>query len=363
MQKRFFIAFAVILTIVVGSIFIGLHRESVSSAEKSLVAKLKEKFDACRVSARDVKSEYIICAKREVPRAIKDFSARMILAAVEKNFMSEDNAGRIYCHDIAHEVGRELARRARGSIQDTLSQCDATCNNGCFHGVLQEALLSLPQNTALKNIYRLCEPLFFHSPASETECFHGLGHGIMSLTKNNLQKSLGICDSLFFMNNRELCYSGAFMEGLVDTLHGEPAVVDPLHTLSLCKTLDSKYQGACYLVLGSAGLGGGGQDFTWAFTRCDNEAPEEYQENCYTSVGYQIGVQKKWEVASSMAVCHDAKVHQKNGCYLGLISDFLKGTRTSPDVSQICGQIESEYRQMCRTQRVYSWIMSLPLYI
>lgn len=363
MQKRFFIAFAVILTIVVGHISMRVYAKHTFYEEEVSAVTFKEKLDACRVSARDVKSEYIICAKREVPRAIKDFSARMILAAVEKNFMSEDNAGRIYCHDIAHEVGRELARRARGSIQDTLSQCDATCNNGCFHGVLQEALLSLPQHTALKNLYRLCEPLFFHSPASETECFHGLGHGIMSLTKNNLQKSLGICDSLFFRNDRELCYSGAFMEGLVDTLHGESAVVDPAHALSLCKTLDATYQGACYLVLGSAGLGGGGQDFAWAFTRCDNEVPEEYQENCYMSVGYQIGVQKKWEVASSMAVCHDAKAHQKSGCYLGLISDFLKGTRTSHDVSQICGRIESEYWRMCQTQRVYSWIMSLPLYI
>src|SRR5437867_2527136 len=46
-------------------------------------------------------------------------------------------------------------------------------------------------------------------------CVHGLGHGIMSITRNELFDSLKICDNLTGSWERQSCWGGAFMENVM----------------------------------------------------------------------------------------------------------------------------------------------------
>ena len=102
-----------------------------------------------------------------------------------------------------------------------------TCNSGYYHGVLQVALAGLPRNVVVKKSQRLCS-----APAVNTEefllyqCVHGLGHGLMIYSGDDLPWSLRTCHKLLTDFDRVSCTGGVFMQNL-DTTMGTSRYLKP----------------------------------------------------------------------------------------------------------------------------------------
>src|SRR4029453_9301400 len=126
-----------------------------------------------------------------------------------------------------------------------------TCNSGYYHGVLQVALAGLPRAVVVKKAQHLC-----NAPAVNTEefllyqCVHGLGHGLMIYSGNDLPWSLRTCHKLLTDFDRVSCTGGVFMQNL-DTTMGTSRYLrakDPLYPCTAVAQHDKVY---CYLMVTS----------------------------------------------------------------------------------------------------------------
>src|SRR6185295_8507310 len=86
----------------------------------------------------------------------------------------------------------------------------------------------------------------------QSQCLHGIGHGIMAWSGYALPDALRHCDAL--EPGRQPCYTGVFMENIVGSLDshhsGQPAGSrylsnDPQYP---CTIVDDKHKESCYLL-------------------------------------------------------------------------------------------------------------------
>lgn len=137
------------------------------------------------------------------------------------------------CHTIMHSFGRMLYEMHQ-STNDALSKCRSNCADGCTMGVM-ESLLKVNQNkhVTLKDVVKssgaICNEMRGTKNAS-SNCYHGLGHGIVRLANYDYIKSLDICDLVRVEGLRE-CYSGVSMEIFTptDDVHALTENADPYH--------------------------------------------------------------------------------------------------------------------------------------
>jgi hypothetical protein len=77
------------------------------------------------------------------------------------------------------------------------------CGSGYIHGVIEEHFAHVKDvNTEM---FKVCA-------TQEGKCFHGVGHGFMYYTYNDLPQSLQLCDKYTDSFARINCYDGVFME-------------------------------------------------------------------------------------------------------------------------------------------------------
>ena len=151
---------------------------------------------------------------------------------------------KVRCHDMAHEAGR-LSYELYGVAAFRITPHE--CDSGAIHGVL-EALFADRGTTYLEDDMRaVCSGI---NSYRASDCYHGVGHGIMAWSGYELHESLGICDILDEQPQRESCYAGVFMEngvagssGLSDHQSEYISSVDPHYP---CNEVGQRYVRACY---------------------------------------------------------------------------------------------------------------------
>lgn len=169
-----------------------------------------------------------------------------------------------YCHTQGHQVGR-MVLRATHNFSEALMLCSTHCGNGCFHGVLLEALQgddsiiagTLPTTskggapflkeveghvsmaTIMSRAEELCEKLktLGHTQA---RCAHGLGHVLTQMHAGSWQGGLTGCSVFTNSITQYHCWTGVFMEYI--TASDTHANTNLLHP---CEELPT-WTAACY---------------------------------------------------------------------------------------------------------------------
>lgn len=175
-----------------------------------------------------------VCFQNIANNLLKGRSAQTALAE-----LSQEPSDR--CHTLAHFIGQELYRRA-GSAPEAFNSCDGTCYGGCYHGVVEGYLSG---GGSLDNLTQACSGIVDPSSGLYQDCLHGLGHGVMALTGDNLPQSLAVCDKF---SQPDYCYMGVFMENSSSPTNPDhPSqflkASDPLYP---CDSLAEKYLPTCY---------------------------------------------------------------------------------------------------------------------
>jgi hypothetical protein len=233
-------------------------------------------------------------------------------------------------HPIAHELGA-YALTAYGTIDTTLANCSYKVFGGCFHGALQSYFASLPQIDAsvIQGLPCPSDTLF-----RQYTCLHGVGHGLMLATGNNLTQSLPLCDDLPTSFGQGSCWGGAFMENVVGYMenasgtahhHGSiPQVYyanasDPQYP---CDIVADKYKDSCWLIQTSLILYLHGGDFSYLAKVCPQTGA--WNLTCYQSMGrdasdYALNDPPK--VVSYCALALDAA--GRAACIRGFAADIV----------------------------------------
>ena len=146
----------------------------------------------CRALPFDEKMH---CYQQRLESVLQTQGTEQALTALEEITAQDPEALR-EAHPLVHHVGQQSFTRY-GTAPLALSHCRDVFWSGCYHGVLQAYLSSLPV-VEPPHILPLC-------PTSETvsaysfqryNCLHGLGHGLTIQFRYDLLKSLAFCDTL-----------------------------------------------------------------------------------------------------------------------------------------------------------------------
>jgi len=155
------------------------------------------------------------------------------------------------CHDVAHVVGEEVAKRY--PLEKALSMCTNDCRAGCVHGAIGEGVSLLLGNDAAdleiehRNLPKVLEIGKTFCTESGAVC-HGIGHLVFMATQN-ITDALSACMTVGGKNNHLSCDNGAFMEAAGENSsltykaaplanpnedYGYPCNVVPLEEASAC---------------------------------------------------------------------------------------------------------------------------------
>ncbi len=311
---------------------------------------------ACRVLPFD---ERIQCYQQQLETVLQNEGTEKAITALEQ-ITAEDPEALREAHPLVHHVGQRSFSRY-GTAPLALSHCRDVFWSGCYHGVLQAYLSSLPV-VEPQHILPLC-------PTSETvsaysfqryNCLHGLGHGLTIQFHYDVLKSLAFCDALPGSWDRESCYGGVFMENIVTFQqarratqpgghhHSESATsfLNPQDLLYPCSVLNEKYLRSCYLMQTSAVLTFLNYDFAQAFTQCAR-VEGEHQTTCYRSLGRDISGFTLRDAVRVNELCRLGQGDQIRQCIIGAVKDFIL-TDASPDPGlAFCRTLDGSFKRDC----------------
>jgi len=262
-------------------------------------------------------------------------------------------------------------------VAEAFAQCSESFQSGCYHGVIQAHFAGMDSlGTAEANA--LCEPFRATEAARwiRFQCVHGMGHGLTMLHRHDLVKGLEGCDLLRDSWDRHSCYSGAFMENIVNvTIPHHPASalsheatastpgedhtghhitgtahhesqpkfkpVDSTNQHYPCSIMDERYLRACYEMQTSVMLYNNKGNIAGAARSCDS-APAAMRTVCYASLGRDISSYSQQNHAEGIRMCYFGTARYQPWCYYGLVKNFIDLNARADDGLAFCGSIPGE---------------------
>jgi hypothetical protein len=155
------------------------------------------------------------------------------------------------CHYISHGIGHASLRLNDDVPSNAFLIMQtgdffknvATCGNGYFHGVIEEAAKGITENKALaEKLKSICA-----TASRGTSCYHGAGHAALIQKEYNAKDMVEVCNMISDKPDDVFeCHTGGFMEygqvtgGIGDVKNGKLK-------LTFCDAQERKYQPACYM--------------------------------------------------------------------------------------------------------------------
>ncbi len=254
------------------------------------------------------------------------------------------------CHPLTHVIG-DAAVDKYSTVAEAYTHGDTFCWSGYYHGVL-EGILGKEGQQAISHINDICKEI----PGKDSysfdyyNCVHGLGHGLMAITDDELFQSLKMCDGLTGDWERSSCYGGVFMENvIVDNKNHFTKYLKPSEPLYPCNAVDEKYKGACYLMQTSYMLKVSGGDFAKVFDQC-KQADAGYVDTCYQSLGRDASGRSVSDVAKTRETCYlGSDFEAKSNCVIGAVKDFISYFHSDNQAKALCDSLTEDLKAVCNT--------------
>jgi cytochrome c553 len=249
------------------------------------------------------------------------------------------------CHQISHWIGHAGLAYYKNDAGQALSHGAMTCNSGYYHGVLQLALAGLPRATVVKKARTLCS-----APAVNTEefllyqCVHGLGHGLMIYSGNDLPWSLGTCHKLLTEFDRVSCTGGVFMQNL-DTTMGVSRYLSARNPLYPCTIVGAPDKVYCYLMVTSRILTLDGYNWRKTATWCRRSEPA-WVRTCFESYGRDASGTAQYDPQRTVQLCLEAG-RNAGDCFYGAARDYGNNYAGGAEAVRICAATPARYRGRC----------------
>lgn len=214
------------------------------------------------------------------------------------------------CHGIAHKLGHESFELYGFTRSMEISR--SFCGGGFIHGVIEARFGVLHEYELIDLLKTICAK-------DSQSCNHGIGHGLMILTKMKVDQSLMHCDVLD-LEARSDCYDGVFMHLFDNEETGVyKAVPSVQEALDLCKSKSKIYQVSCAFYAPRIHAHTASSSFD-AADMC-KRMPLELQPACIVGAGTMFGKYVYSDEQKQKIMCEDFSQF-KNG-----ISQCLEGAK------------------------------------
>jgi mono/diheme cytochrome c family protein len=249
------------------------------------------------------------------------------------------------CHQISHWVGHAGLLYYKNDAGTALSHGAMTCNSGYYHGVLQLALAGLPKNKVVKKSQHLCD-----APAVNVDdfllyqCVHGLGHGLMIYSGDDLPWALRACHKLQTSFDRVSCTGGVFMQNL-DTGMITSRFLSKRNPIYPCPIVAEKDKVYCYLMVTSRinTLDGYNWKRTAAWCR---KSETGWVATCFQSFGRDASGATQYHPQQTIHLCSLAGSGESE-CLYGASRDYANDYAGGKQAALLCNQAPGRYRAHC----------------
>ena len=323
-----------------------------------------------RSSCASVGTDRAACYEHHLAHAASAGHVKVAMGALDLMGAADSilrRNGHVYAHAIGIAAGEN-----RADIATTFTQCSESFQSGCYHGIIQAWFAGLDSVSAA-DVNALCSP-FRRAESSRWirfQCVHGMGHGLTMLYDHDLPRALTGCDLLTEWWDRHSCYSGAFMENIVNvTMPHHPASslahhgressdmadmpgmdhrgtaaafkpVNPADPQYPCSVLPERYLAACYEMQTSVMLYNNKGDIAAAAHSCDS-APAAFIITCYASLGRDISSYSAQNHAQAVRMCSLGNPRYQPWCYYGLVKNFIDLNARAADGLALCRSVTTE---------------------
>ncbi len=246
------------------------------------------------------------------------------------------------CHQIGHVIGRAAALRYK-TLSETYKHGDEFCWSGYYHGAIETIAQNIGKDNIVAQMPTVCADFFKTKPYGfdHYNCVHGMGHGLMAVEDNELFKSLEICTGYKDSWEARSCYSGVFMENVMNEINpGKTSKYlkddDPLYP---CTAVENRYKEDCYMMQTSHALIVVNYNYDKIFELCANvEAP--YNINCFQSLGRDVSGQSSSDQAKTVELCMKGPSYEaRNNCFTGAVKDFISYHHNDTEGLAMCAAI------------------------
>lgn len=284
--------------------------------------------------------------------ASKQMQERMKQSGVSAGFtylrglISEQRLRGSDCHILVHDIGH-FAFESYGSFSQAMQHSDELCNSGYIHGLLERGFQEGDQFMAEAPSVCATVP----KGLKTWECYHGIGHGFMYETSNDLPKSIELCEKLDAEGSGP-CVNGVFMENFnsEDSLHPS-AYRSSEHPLRVCQDMSDQYKGDCYVYAPAYYLAEHPDDIEGALLMCA-ESEISYRSTCWLGIGAEIMKQHVPDIRSVEQLCARTGSNERPYCFLG--ATVYYSLHTGIEGAAACDMYSPKIRTWCHSWNIES---------
>lgn len=298
-------------------------------------------------------SANFVCAMNHFEQITRNFGSTIALGNLKQEYATRVDIVS-NCHQLAHVIGNTAVDTYNGDISEAFKYGDSFCWSGYYHGVVERAVKESGKEKFIANANTLCSAIEGKERYSFNyyNCVHGLGHGIMAITDDELFSSLPLCDKLTGEWERKSCYGGVFMENImVDNRVHVAKYLKKDDLMYPCDAVATVYKEQCYLMQTSYALTQTNYDFTNAFKLCANVEPE-FRDTCAQSIGRDASGSTVSNVEKTIANCSLGQDdRQEENCITGAVKDFISYFHGDNQAQMLCNALPSRFQAHCNETR------------
>ncbi len=268
---------------------------------------------------------------------VKNATPTEALGALRQD-MERDSRVFRQCHALAHEVGRAAYGKLKSFSGAVLYQ-DDICGSGYLHGIIETYFTQLSDiRTTMKT---LCAPL-------NGKCFHGVGHGLMYASQNDLPGSITLCNTYKLSSQKVQCAEGVFMENFgADAVDHPSAYLRPDDMFFPCRTQHDPFTAVCYFYAPRYFISIHPDAFDDAFTTCE-KVDKQYRFACVKGVGSTAMKYTMQDPASVEQLCMRHGPVLETPCIEGMVSYYMVNFASTQKALTLCNQLSAAHQLLCR---------------
>ncbi len=280
------------------------------------------------------KDELLALMRRENPRVALD----RLRIEIEK----DDRLSRS-CHSLTHEIGRK-AYREYGDVGEAMKYRDEVCNSGYLHGIIETKFSE--SEDVFGDMRTMCDE-YREGSFLGWQCNHGLGHGAMFYTANDLPRSLEMCDRLEGSFASSNCANGVFMENFNadQKLHLSEFLKEE-NPFYPCMNQAERHKDDCYLYAPTYFLSLHENDYAGALRWCEG-AEAGYEPACAYGVGTQTMKENLNDPKFVESICMGGEPEQREPCIEGMTGLYISHTGALEPARELCARLEPINRPAC----------------
>ena len=266
-----------------------------------------------------------------------------------KKAYGENSYVRSQCHPLVHIIGQATAQKYDKPLEAYL-EGDPFCWSGFYHGVMEALIAKIGRKNIVAKLDTICTDIPGRASYSFDyyNCVHGLGHGLMEVTGDELFEALEMCNGLTGHWEQESCWGGVFMENIIiDGKNHVTKYLKPSDPVYPCNAVDERYKERCYVMQTSYMMKTTGSNFVKIFEICKG-VDANYVNTCYESLGRDASGSTTSDNTRTNAICllgqgSDQQLH----CVIGAVKDFISYYHSDVKARELCGTFPDAIKQTC----------------